>query len=200
MATKKSNEREMKIQVAEIRGETKPGQPEMIWHLPFIVTSGGATAALKGVELAAKGVQTAIEAEAPPPLQFEVRGSWLDGEGHHRVDIRMINSTKNGIYIESIDVKREYLDPKEIDPNRITQPTLWPGSSEAPRIEPYARVLDLPLLLLAADVGRLQMTLPSVDRKKMKSERAVTTVTFADLGKGKSDTAHFEFRLRWHDL
>jgi hypothetical protein len=200
MATKKPRPHQMKIQVAEIRGEAGPGQPQMIWHLPFLITPGGASAALKGVELAAKGVHTAIEAKTAAPLQFEVRGSWLDRDGNHRIEIRVINSTNNGIYIESIELEREYLDPTEIDQNRTTHPTLWPGSNDDPKLYDGPTPLNLPLLSVPGKVGRLQLAIPKVERKKMKSECSVATVKFANLGKKKSETTDFQIRLRWHDL
>jgi hypothetical protein len=200
MATKKPRPHQMKIQVAEIRGEAGPGQPQMIWHLPFLVTSGGASAALKGVELAAKGVQTAIDAKTAAPLQFEIRGSWLDSKGYHRVDFRIRNSIKNSIFVESLQIKREYLDPYGIDPNRTTHPVIWPGCNGRPSAYVGTSPLELPLLILGEDLGTLQISFPMVDKKKLKSECAVATVGFADLGKEKSDKTHFDIRLRWHDL
>jgi hypothetical protein len=191
MAKKKSNQQQVEIKLAEIRGEAGQGQPEMVWHLPFVVTAGGAGAALKGVELAAKGVGKAIEARVAP-LQFYIRDSWLQDAREHRVEVRIHNTTKNGIYIESFDIKREYRDANEIDPNRTTQPTLV-----SIFFAEHESVCECPLLFLAEEEGSLQLSLPKVDRKKMKSEFATATVQFADLGKRKSDTISFEFRLRW---
>src|SRR6266481_3298828 len=124
MAKKKPSQEHVELKVAEIRTEATQTQPEMLWHLPLVVTASGAGAALKGVELGAKGIEKLIEATAPP-LRFDIQDSWLEDEHEHRVKFHVHNTTKNGIYIESFDIKREYLDPQEIDPNRTTQPTVW---------------------------------------------------------------------------
>ncbi len=208
MAKKKSNQQQVEIRLAEIRGEAPPGQPQMVW--PLVLTASGAGVVLKGAELGAKGIAKVIEAKALPPLQFEIRDSWLEDEREHRVKIHIRNTTKNGIYIESFDIKREYLDPNEIDQNRTTQPTVSSGSEKIGIGDDFNKreppVFEYPLLLSPENVGVEQvslpkvvhLSLPKVDRKKMKSERAVATVQYADLGKEKSDTISFDFRLRWH--
>jgi hypothetical protein len=68
---KKKSTQQVEIKIAEIRSEARHGQPQMIWHLPFVVTASGAGAALKGIELAAKGVGKAIEARVAP-LEFYI--------------------------------------------------------------------------------------------------------------------------------
>jgi hypothetical protein len=193
MAKKKSNQQRMEIKLAELPGE---GQPQMVW--PFVVTASGAGVALKGAELAAKGIERVIEATAPP-LRFEIQDSWLEDEHEHRVKVHIRNTTKNGIYIESFDIKREYLG-QEIDPNRTTQPTVRSDVKKiADDFTNRDGVTEDPLLVKANDVGTgLELSLPKVDHKKMKSERAVVTVNFANLGKEKSETIEFEFRLRWN--
>lgn len=205
MAKKKSNQQQVEIKLAESRGEAIQGQPEMIWHLPFVVTASGVGAALKAAELGAKGVEKAFEAKVPP-LQFDIQNSWLEDDHEHRVDIHLRNTTKNGIYIESFDIKREYLDPNEIDPNRTTRPTVSSGSEKKNIGDDFNKrelpVFEYPLLLSPETPENtgvvVHLSIPKVDRKKMKSECAVATVQYADLGKEKSDTISFEFRLRWH--
>ena len=200
MAKKKSSQPHVELKVAEIRTEATQTQPEMIWHLPLVVTASGAGAALKGAELAAKGIEKAIEAKVPA-LKFEIRDSWLENESEHRVQIHIVNTKRNGIYVESFKIKREYSDPNEIDQNRTDQPTVRSGIRSIGQTFDTNRdpVLDYPLLVKPDDVGTLlELSLPKVDRKKMKSERAVATVQFAELSKEKSDTIEFEFRLRWH--
>lgn len=182
-------------------GPSVEGHPENILHLPFVVTPGGVSAALKGAELASKGAKAVIGTAPSPPLQFEIRASWLDSEGKHRVDFRVVNGTKNGIYIESIHVKREYKEKIEIDPNRTTKPTVWSGSDGVPAMPgQFSAPMECPMLLLPGSPGRLQISFPSVEKRKMKSEAALIAVDFTDVGKAESETVHFPVRLRWQGL
>lgn len=172
--------------------------PNAIWPIPIVVTPEGAEAALKGIELTGKGVQKIIESRRHDPLEFHVRGSWLRNQ-EHRIEVRIRNTTANGIYIESIEVERKFQNPTEIDPNRTTRPTLSHHSGAGATLNDPIE-LKLPRLVEAEQHTDLDLSLPAVDKSKLKSEGATVKVKFADLGKVKSEIASFEVRLRWHGI